>query len=257
MTAVPSAPVRGFPRYEAYRGSGVEWLGDVPAQWVIRRVSLAARRIQTRTTPPTANDEYYADGTVPWFGPSAFNNALILTEPTKLLNELAIRDGVARHFQAGTVMVVTIASVGKVGLITSRSSCNQQITGVTFDEEIVVPKFAAYQLSLLEGVLSGTAPAATLPILSQSDIGQLALLMPPLNEQLTIMAFLDRETARIDALIETKRLLIERLEEQRTALISRTVTRGLPPEAARAAGLDPSPRLKPSGVEWLGAVPEH
>ena len=257
VTAVPSAPIRGFPRYEAYRGSGVEWLGDVPAQWVIGRVSLAARRIQTGTTPPTANDEYYADGTVPWFGPSAFNNALILTEPTKLLNELAIRDGVARHFQAGTVMVVTIASVGKVGLITSRSSCNQQITGVTFDEEIVVPKFAAYQLSLLEGVLSGTAPAATLPILSQSDIGQLALLMPPLNEQLTIMAFLDRETARIDALIETKRLLIERLEEQRTALISRTVTRGLPPEAARAAGLDPSPRLKPSGVEWLGDVPEH
>ena len=42
-----------------------------------------------------------------------------------------------------------------------------------------------------------------------------------------------------------------------TALITRTVTRGLPPEAARAAGLDPSPRLKPSGVEWLGDVPEH
>ena len=54
-----------------------------------------------------------------------------------------------------------------------------------------------------------------------------------------------------------KRLLIERLEEYRTALITRTVTRGLPPEAARAAGLDPSPRLKPSGVEWLGEVPEH
>ena len=54
-----------------------------------------------------------------------------------------------------------------------------------------------------------------------------------------------------------KRLLIERLEEYRTALITRTVTRGLPPEAARAASLDPSPRLKPSGVEWLGEVPEH
>ena len=57
--------------------------------------------------------------------------------------------------------------------------------------------------------------------------------------------------------VAKKRLLIERLEEYRTALITRTVTRGLPPEAARAAGLDPSPRLKPSGVEWLGEVPEH
>ncbi|MCY3695913.1 MAG: restriction endonuclease subunit S, partial [Chloroflexi bacterium] len=54
-----------------------------------------------------------------------------------------------------------------------------------------------------------------------------------------------------------KRLLIERLQEYRTALITRTVTRGLPPEAARAACLDPSPRLKPSGAEWLGDVPDH
>ena len=80
---------------------------------------------------------------------------------------------------------------------------------------------------------------------------------PPLVEQEAIAAFLDRETERIDALIDKKRLLIERLQEYRTALITRTVTRGLPPEAALAAGLDPSPRLKPSAVEWLGDVPEH
>ena len=84
-----------------------------------------------------------------------------------------------------------------------------------------------------------------------------AAVFPPPVEQRTIAAFLDRETECIDALVAKNRLLIERLEEYRTALITRTVTRGLPPEAARAAGLDPSPRLKPSGVEWLGDVPEH
>ncbi len=84
-----------------------------------------------------------------------------------------------------------------------------------------------------------------------------AVPLPPLDEQRAIAAFLDRETERIDALVAKKRQLIERLQEYRTALITRTVTRGLPPDAARAAGLDPSPRLKPSGVEWLGDVPEH
>ncbi len=69
--------------------------------------------------------------------------------------------------------------------------------------------------------------------------------------------FLDRETAKIDTLVAKKRTLIERLKEKRTALISLTVTRGLPPDAARAAGLDPHPNLKPSGIDWLGAVPEH
>ena len=89
------------------------------------------------------------------------------------------------------------------------------------------------------------------------ELRHLLLPLPPLDEQRAIAAYLDRETERIDALVAKKRLLIERLEEYRTALITRTVTRGLPPEAARAPGLDPSPHLKPSGVEWLGDVPEH
>ena len=93
--------------------------------------------------------------------------------------------------------------------------------------------------------------------LTQGKMNEIPVLLPPLDEQRAIAAFLDRETERIDSLVAKKRLLIERLQECRTALITRTVTRGLPPEAARAAGLDPSPRLKPSGVEWLGEVPEH
>ena len=93
--------------------------------------------------------------------------------------------------------------------------------------------------------------------LPNAAVGDALLPLPPLDEQRAIAAYLDRETERIDALVAKKRLLIERLEEYRSALITRTVTRGLPPEAARAAGLDPSPRLKPSGVEWLGEVPEH
>ncbi len=93
--------------------------------------------------------------------------------------------------------------------------------------------------------------------LSADQIGRLRICLPPLDEQRAIAAFLDRETERIDALVTKKQALIERLQEYRTALITRTVTRGLPPEAARAAGLDPNPSLKPSGVEWLGDIPEH
>ena len=70
-------------------------------------------------------------------------------------------------------------------------------------------------------------------------------------------SFLDRETARLDTLIDTKRQLIDRLREKRTALISHTVTRGLPPDEAARAGLPVNPPLKDSGVEWIGEVPEH
>ena len=83
------------------------------------------------------------------------------------------------------------------------------------------------------------------------------VLLPPISEQHSIAAFLDHETTKIDTLVAKKRLLLDRLAEYRTALIAHTVTKGLPPEAARAAELNPVPRLKPSGVEWLGDVPEH
>lgn len=81
--------------------------------------------------------------------------------------------------------------------------------------------------------------------------------LPPLDEQQTIARFLDAKTSQIDMLVAQKRQLIAKLKEKRSALIARTVTRGLPPEVAQAAGLEPAPAMKDSGVEWLGQIPVH
>ena len=74
-----------------------------------------------------------------------------------------------------------------------------------------------------------------------------ATAFPPVSEQALINAFLDRETAKIDALVAEQRRLIELLKEKRQAVISHAVTKGLNPHAP----------MKPSGIEWLGDVPEH
>jgi type I restriction enzyme S subunit len=71
--------------------------------------------------------------------------------------------------------------------------------------------------------------------------------LPPIEEQLEIAAFLDRETAKIDLLVEEQRRLIELLNEKRRAVISNAV----------AKGLDPSAPVKASGIEWLGDIPMH
>ena len=117
--------------------------------------------------------------------------------------------------------------------------------------------FRAMQSVSVNRQLQTSASGVTRYGLPNAAVGDVILPIPPLDEQRAIAAFLDRETQRIDAHVDKKRRLIERLQEYRTALITRTVTRGLPPEAARAAGLDPNVRLKPSGVEWLGDVPAH
>lgn len=81
--------------------------------------------------------------------------------------------------------------------------------------------------------------------------------LPPLDEQRAIVRFLDAKTAQIDALIAKKRQLIDMLKERRQALISRTVTRGLPPAAAKEAGLPASPEMRQSGVQWFPHFPAH
>ena len=123
----------------------------------------------------------------------------------------------------------------------------------------VTPAFMSYALrepGFVEAIVARSV-GVSYPAVNASEIGTLPIPLPAGDEQRAIADFLDRETAKIDTLVAKKRTLIERLKEKRTALISRTVTRGLPPDAARAAGLDPHPKLKPSGIDWLGDVPEH
>lgn len=250
-------------RYEAYRDSGVEWLGEVPAHWGVERLKFA-------TTYQTSSVDK-----------KAFDDEV----PVRLCNytDVYYRDRILAsdgEFMEATATTAELQRfrlrVGDV-LITKDSEDWRDIAVPALVEETADDFVCGYHLGIFRGdrrmhapyllrVLQSEAVNQQFQVAStgvtrfgmpNAAAGNALLPLPPIEEQRDIAGFLDRETSRVDALIEKKRLLIERIEEQRTALISRTVTRGLPPEAARAAGLDPSPRLKPSGVEWLGDVPEH
>jgi restriction endonuclease S subunit len=105
--------------------------------------------------------------------------------------------------------------------------------------------------------LSSSTIQATIQNVSAEKYTDLWLTYPPIAEQQTIADFLDAQTAKIDTLLAKKRLFIAKLKEKRSALIARTVTRGLPPDAAKAAGLESHPAMKDSGVEWLDKMPTH
>jgi type I restriction enzyme S subunit len=104
---------------------------------------------------------------------------------------------------------------------------------------------------------AGLYQTSTIYQLTTGTLNSMIVPIPPKPEQRAIAEFLDRETARLDTLVGKKREFIEKLAEKRTALISCTVTHGLPPAAAKVAGLNPHPKLKPSGIEWLGDIPKH
>lgn len=223
-TTIAQAVTQGLDRTIARRASGVDWFGEIPKHWACEHLKRFAVRIQTGTTPPTDTPDYYFDGTIHWFAPGSYDGDLELREPRKLINELALREGVLRMFPAGTVFLIGIgATIGKVGLIVEPASCNQQIIGIVSNHRMV-GRYLAYQLKIYEEVIPGMAVSTTLPIFDQVKTGYLPVLQPPREEQQAICDFLDAKTAetkRTSALIQQQ---IETLIAYRKSLIHECVT---------------------------------
>ena len=221
-------------QYPRYRNSGVEWLGEVPSHWEVRRIRQTCRFAYGNSLPSGQRKE----GDVPVFGSNGI---------------------VGLHNKANTYApVIVIGRKGSYGEVNFNHDAVFAIDTTYFvDKRFTRSDLRWLYYALMCADLRDVSMDSAVPGLSREHAHRKFITFPPLDEQRAISAFLDRETERIDKLVVKKRLLIERLTEYRTALITRTVTQGLPPEAARADGYDPSPRIKPSNVEWLGDVPAH
>lgn len=234
--------------YPVYRPSGFEWLGDVPQHWGVLPTKHANRIVMGQSPPSdTYQDEPverpFLQGNAE-FGPHS---------PTPKW----YCDAAPKVVDAGTLLLSVRAPVGALNVADQTLGIGRGLCGIVPDPPYVDPRFAWWTLHVTRRALESIAAGSTYDAVSAEQVGLLPFPFPPFDEQRAIAEYLDRETERIDALAAKMRLLIERLQEYRSALLARTVTRGLPSDAARAAGLDPSPRLKPSGIEWLGDVPEN
>ena len=241
--------------YPKYKPSGVEWLGDVPEHWEVKRLKYAAS-INDETLPETTDPDYefkYVDigGVSAVDGITATEQAVFENAPSRA----------RRRVRHGDTIVSTVRTYLRA-IAPIKNPPENLIVSTGFAvvrPRKVEPAFLAYALresSFVESVVARSV-GVSYPACNASEVGCIAIPLPDPAEQRSIAAFLDRETRRVDRLVAKKRELIERLKEKRTALVSRTVTRGLPPATARAAGLPENPPLKPSGLDWLGDVPKH
>ncbi len=220
--------------YDEYRGSDVEWLGGIPAHWDVPSFRHVCRLEYGDSLPLEQREA----GDVPVYGSNGV---------------------VGEHCDANTLAPAIIVgrkgSHGKVNFAAERAFAIDTTYFVDSRSTASSLRWLYYVLS--SAGLDETSKDSAVPGLSRDDAYAMHLPLPPMDEQRSIGVYLDRETARIDELISMQESLIERLDEYRTALIVQAVTKGLPPEAAEDAGLDPAPKLKDSGVAWLGHMPEH
>ena len=231
--------------YPEYRDSGVEWLGTIPANWEVDRLKYLA----------TLNDETLPESTDPSFEMAYVDISSVdavagITQTEALVFDKA-PSRARRVVRSGDVIVSTVRTYLRA--IASIETPNSDLI-VSTGFAVLRPRrlessFASYALrapQFVERVVANSV-GVSYPAINASSLACFPIPFPDADEQRTIADFLDRETAKIDALVARKERLIELLQEKRTALITRAVTRGL----------DPNVPMKDSGVEWLGEIPAH
>ncbi len=247
--------------YRTYKPSGVEWLGDMPAHWEVRRLkqvaSLNPSRIEARTSLVAKTSVTFLpmervapDGRI---------------DSREVLAAFHVWNGFT-YFRRDDVLVAKITPCFENG----KGACLESLpTEIGFGstefhvlrgKSSISPQFL-YRLTTVSEfrrlgaeTMNGAAGQQRVPA---DFVANYPIPLPPLPEQTAIVRYLDHADGRIRRYIDAKQKLIRLLEEEKQAVIHHAVTRGLPAEAAAQAGLDPNIRLKPSGVEWLGDVPAH
>jgi type I restriction enzyme S subunit len=233
--------------YPDYKECRVCWLGDMPCHWSLWKVSRSFRRIGSGTTPLGTVEDYYRDATNVWVNTGDLNDGVV-SESATMLSDFALqKHSTLKLYPKGALLVAMYgATIGKIGILDVPASVNQACC-VLAEPIRTKTKYNFYWFLANRKAIVSLSYGGTQPNISQQTIRSLYINVPPLSEQDTIVTFLDRETAKIDRLMEVRRKQVERLQEQRSAVIHHAVTQGLDPHAP----------MKPSGIEWLGDVPEH
>ncbi|MBN1451273.1 MAG: restriction endonuclease subunit S [Anaerolineales bacterium] len=225
--------------YSVYKPSTIEWLGDVPEHWQLRRLKFVAPLVTSKLNEKPADRIYLGLENI-----ESGTGRLLIDSPTENV------ESSVTVFQTGDVLFGKLRPyLAKVVHADFEGVCTSELMVLRPIRDLVHNRFLFYFM-LSHGFISvvdSMTYGAKMPRANPNHVSNLLASLPSLPEQRAIAVFLDRETAHIDALITKKRELIDLLERQRTAIISHTVTKGLDPDAP----------MKHSGVEWIGNVPEH
>lgn len=235
-----------LPRYESYKDSGVQWLGEIPNHWNVKQLKFAV----------TCNDEALGENTELDYEILYVDiSSVSLTEGIKHKEELLFENAPSRArrvVKSGDVLVSTVRTYLKA--ITYVESAEENLiasTGfaVLRPSEKFDSKFIGYwiQSEGMVGNIVANSVGVSYPAINSTDLVRLPIVELPLSEQKFIADFLDKRLAQVDALIAKQETLLEKLAEQRVALISHAVTKGLNPDV----------EMKESGVSTLGEVPLH
>jgi type I restriction enzyme S subunit len=234
--------IRGLKPYPEYKNSGVPWLGEVPAHWNVQRAKFFMHEVDERSL--TGDEELLSVSHKTGVTPRREKNVTMFLAESNVGYKLCRPGDVVVNTMWAWMAAIGVAR--QIGIVSPsygvyRPQPTRKFVSAFLDELLRTPLYRA------EYVIRSTGITSSRLRLYPDEFLQIPILCPEVDEQSAITRFLGHVDVRIRSYIRAKQNLIKLLEEQKQTMIHRAVTRGL----------DPDVRLKPSGVQWLGAVPDH
>lgn len=245
--------MRQYKKYERYKDTGVEWIGKIPEEWDLSKIKYIPKyEYKSFVDGDWIESPYITDEGIRLIQTGNIGIGSYKEQGYRYISEDTFKDLNCTEVYPNDVLICRLAGpVGRACLAPSLTE--RMITSV--DVCILKPKdnidrrYLVYILSY-DGYLQEAdflARGGTRQRISRTQLGNINILLPPTDQQKSIANFLDQKTAEIDGLIADKEKLIELLQEKRQAIITEAVTKGL----------NPNVKMKDSGIEWIGEIPEH
>lgn len=231
-------------RYEAYKDSGVEWIGQVPEHWNEVRIKDMAVLERGKFTHRPRNDPQMYDGIHPFIQTGDVARAVKYVKKYKqTLSDKGTK--VSKKFKEGTLLMAIAANIGDVAIVSFDTYFPDSIIG--FKPIKSHNDYLFYLFYATKSELNRVKVTNTQDNLNLERLNSLVKFTPPLPEQKAIADYLDTKTAQIDKKIDLLTKKSAHYIKLKLALINETVTRGL----------DKNVAMKDSGIEWVGDIPEH
>ena len=245
-----------YKRYERYKDSGVEWIGEIPEHWELRKIKhigmLSAGGVNKKIEEGEElfKSVHYMD--VYRNSGKAIGNDddyLVVSATQSQAKNCTLRKGDVLFTSSSE----TPDDIGHAVVISEdleQTLYGYHLIRLRLDRDIPTDySYRKYMFNnhYIRSYFSSRTQGITRYGLKYDDYKEAVVFIPPISEQKTIANFLDQKTAVIDGLIADKEKLIELLQEKRQAIITEAVTKGL----------NPNVRMKDSGIEWIGEIPEH
>jgi len=214
---------KGLDKTVPMKDSGIDWIGQVPEGWGVKRLKDYVD-FQTGTTPPQSIGVNQERKGVRWFKPGDFSDESVdLTSAENFITSEIVKQQKLSVYPEKTILVVGIASIGKVGYSENFSYSNQQITALKVTGQIF-PKYLAYLMFSSGQYIRETALYTIVPIINNQYLSSLKIVLPNRVVQETIVEYLDKKIGQINKMIVIKNKQIENIDKQRQTLIYDYVT---------------------------------